>query len=57
MMGLIFHTDTQPSRRCKAFANGSLANIKLSKTQLSKMVQVGRFLGKLLGPLVKTALP
>ena len=57
MMGLIFHTDTQASRRCKAFANGSLANIKLSKTQLSKMVQVGRFLGKLLGPLVKTALP
>ena len=40
----------------KAFANGSSANIKFSKTQLSKMLQLGRFLGALLGPLLKTGL-
>ena len=33
------------------------ADIKLSKTQLSKMTQSGRFLGRLLGPLLKTGLP
>ena len=41
----------------KAFANGSLANIKLSKTALPKMVQLGRFLSRLIGPLLKTGLP
>ena len=34
-------TDKQVSRLCKAFANESSANIKLSKTQLSKIVQLG----------------
>ena len=29
----------------------------LSKPQLSKMIQTGGFLGKLLGPLLKTGLP
>ena len=38
-------------------ANHSSADIKLSKTQLSKMIQSGVFLGKLLGPLLKTGLP
>ena len=41
---------------CKAFANHSSANIKLSKTQLSKMIKSGRFFGRLLGPLLKTGL-
>ena len=41
----------------KAFANHSSIDIKLSKTQLSKMIQSGEFLGKLLGPLLKTELP
>ena len=36
-------SDTQVSRICKAFANGSLAIIKLLKTQLPKMVQLGGF--------------
>ena len=40
----------------KAFANYSSADIKLSKTQLSKMIQSGGFLGNLLGPLLKTGL-
>ena len=35
-------TDTQVSKICKGFANGSLANIKVSKTQLSKMIQSGK---------------
>ena len=43
-------TNTQVSRICKAFANGSSANVKFSKSQLSKMVQLGRFLGRLPGP-------
>ena len=30
-------TDTQVSKICKAFANGSSANIKSSKTQSSKI--------------------
>ena len=41
----------------KAFANHLLTDIKLSKTQLSKMIQSGGFLGRLLGPLLKTGLP
>ena len=49
-------TNTQVSNLLKAFANNSSANIKLSKTQLSKMIQSGGFLGKLLAPLLKTGL-
>ena len=41
----------------KAFANYLSTNIKLSKTELFKMVQRGRFFGRLLGPLLKTGLP
>ena len=32
-------------------------DIKLSKAQISKIIQSGGFLGKLLGPLLKTGLP
>ena len=48
--------DRQVANLRKSFANNSSADIKLSKTQLSKMIQLG-FLGKLLGPLLKTGLP
>ena len=41
----------------KAISNNSSADIKFSKTPLSKMVQLGGFLGRLLGPLFKTGLP
>ena len=34
-----------------------MTDIKLSKTQLSKTIQSGRFLGRLLGPLLKTVVP
>ena len=50
-------TNTQVSRLRKAFANNSSADIKLSKTQLHIIGQSGGFLGKLLGPLLKTGLP
>ena len=50
-------TNKQVSNLRKASANNSSANIKLSKTQLSKMIQSGGFLGRLLGPLLKTGLP
>ena len=46
----------QVSNLRKAFANHLLAAIKLSKTQLSKIIQSGGFLGRLLGPLPKTGL-
>ena len=49
-------TNRQVANIRKAFANNSSADIKLSKTQLSKMIQSGGFLGRLLGPLLKTAL-
>ena len=41
----------------KAFPNNLLTDIKLSKTQLSKIIQSGGFLGRLLGTLLKTELP
>ena len=50
-------TNRQVANIRKAFANHSSTDIKLLKTQLSKMVQSGGFLGKLLGPLLKTGLP
>ena len=40
----------------KAFANHLSADIKLLKTQLSKMIQSGGFLGRLLDTLLKTGL-
>ena len=50
-------TNTQVSHLRKAFANNSSVDIKFSKTQLSKMIQSEGFLGRLLGPLLKTGLP
>ena len=50
-------TNRQVANIRKAFAKNTSTDIKLSKTQLSKMIQSGRFLGKLLGPLLKTGLP
>ena len=50
-------TNTQVSKLSKVFANGSSANIKLSKTQLHKIGQTGGFLGRPLGQMLKTGLP
>ena len=45
----------------KAFAKNASTDIKLSKTQLSRMIQSGGFLGNLLGklagPLMKVTVP
>ena len=41
----------------KAFTNKSSTDIKLSKTQLSKMIQSGAFFGRLFGLLLKAELP
>ena len=50
-------TKRQVSSIRKAFGNNSSIDIKFSKTQLSKMIHSGGFLGKLLGRLLKTGLP
>ena len=50
-------TNRQVANLRKPFAKNTSTNIKLSKTQLSKMIQSGGFLGRLLGPLLKTGLP
>ena len=49
-------TNRQVSNFRKAFANYLSTDIKLSKTQLSKMMQSEGFLGILLSPLLKTGL-
>ena len=56
MMKLLL-TNRQVANLRKAFANYLSTDIKLSKTQLSNMIQSGGFLGRLLGPLLKTGLP
>ena len=50
-------TNRQVENIRKAFANHLSIDIKLLKIQLSKMIQSGGFLGRLLGPLLKTGLP
>ena len=54
---LLLLTNRHVANLHKAFANHLSTDIKLSKTQLSKMIQLGGFLGRLLGPLLKTGLP
>ena len=53
----ILLTNRQVANLDKAFANKSSTDINLSKTQISKMIQSGGFLGRLLGPLLKTGSP
>ena len=50
-------TNRQVANLCKALSNYLSADIKLSKTKLSKMIQSGGFLSRLLGLLLKTGLP
>ena len=50
-------TNRQVANLCKTFVNNSSADIKFSKTQFSKMIKLGQFLGRLLGPLLKAGLP
>ena len=53
----LLSTNRQVENLCKAFANYLSTDIKLSITHLSKMIQSGRFPGRLLGSLLKTGLP
>ena len=50
-------TNRQVPNLRKAFANYLSADIKLSKTRISKMIQSEGFFGRLLNPLLKTGLP
>lgn len=48
--------DRQVASLRKAFANTSSKDIKLSKTEISKIIQSGGFCGRLLGSLMKVDL-
>ena len=54
-------TTRQKTKLRNAFNNNMSTDLKLSKAQISKMIQSGGFLGSLLsklaGPLMKVALP
>ena len=50
-------TTRQTTKLRNAIENNLQTDIKLSKAQISKMIQSGEFLGKILDPLLKTRLP
>ena len=50
-------TSRQKTKLRNAFNNNMSTDLKLSKAQISKIIQSGGFLGRLLGPLLKTGLP
>ena len=50
-------TTRQKTKTRNAFNNNTSTDIKLSQAQINKIIQSGGFLGKLLGPLLKTGLP
>ena len=54
-------TTRQKTKLTNAFNNNMSANLRLSKAQISTIIQSGEFLGSLLsklaGPLMKTAIP
>ena len=50
-------TNRQAANLWKASANYLSTDMKLSKPQLSKMIHLGEFLGRGLGPLLKKGLP
>ena len=50
-------TTRQTTKLRNAIETNLQTDIKLSKAQISKIIQSGRFLGKIFGPLLKTGLP
>ena len=50
-------TTRQKTKIRNAFNNNMSTDLKLSKTHISKIIQSGGYLSKLLGPLLKTGLP
>ena len=50
-------TTRQKTKLRNSFNNNMSTDLKLSKAQISKIIQSGGFLGRLLGPLLKNGLP
>ena len=50
-------TTRQKTKLRNSYNNNMSNDLKLSKAQISKIIQSGRFLGRLLAPLLKTGLP
>ena len=50
-------TTRQKTKLRSAFNNNMSTDLKLSKAQISKIIQSGGFLGRLFGVLLKTGLP
>ena len=50
-------TTRQKTKIRNAFNNNTSTDIKFSKAKINKIIQSGGFLGRLLGPLLKTGLP
>ena len=50
-------TTRQKRKLINAFNNNMSTDLKLSKAQIFKIIQSGGFLGRLLGPSLKTGLP
>ena len=50
-------TTGQKTKLRNAFNNNMSTDLKLSKAQISKIIQSGGFLDRLLGPLLETGLP
>ena len=50
-------TTRQKTKIINAFNNNRSTDLKLSQAQINKIILPGGFLGKLLGPLLKTELP
>ena len=60
-MGMIYHMNyywqqDKKTKLKKSFNNNMSTDLKLSNAQISKIIQSGGFLGRLLGPLLKTGL-
>ena len=61
-MEMIYHMNyywkqEKKAKLRNAFNNNMSTDLKLSKAQISKIIQSGGFLGRLLGPLLKPGLP
>ena len=50
-------TTRQTTKLRNAIENNLQTDIKLSKAQIFKIIQSGGFVGKIVGPLLKTGLP
>ena len=60
-MGMIYHMNyywqqDKKTKLKKSFNDNMSTDLKLSNAQISKIIQSGGFLGRLLGPLLKTGL-